>query len=88
MFGKRIKLTGNMKSAKQLGEVLGLSSQKVNILLKEKGFLIGEPNNYTVTKKGKKYSEERLKDNGYGGYAARSWGFIMWDEAILQELKK
>ena len=86
LFGKKIKLTGRMKSAKQLGEMLGMNAQEVNKLLKKKGFLDGEPGVYTVTSKGEKYSELRQKDNGYGGYAARSWEFVMWDEAILNEI--
>ena len=35
LFGKKIKLTGNMKSAKQLGAILGMSAQEVNKLLKK-----------------------------------------------------
>ena len=72
LFGKKIKLTGNMKSVKQLGGILGMSAQKVNKLLKKKEFLDGKLGNYTITSKGKKYSETCYKDNGYGGYAARS----------------
>ena len=86
LFGKKIKLTGNMKSAKQLGAILGMSAQEVNKLLKKKEFLDGKPGDYTITSKGKKYSETRYKDNGYGGYAARSWEFVMWDEAIIYEI--
>lgn len=86
LFGKKVQLTGNMKSAKQIGEVIGKSSQEVNKLLKEKGFLDGKPGEYTVTDKGKRYSELRHKSNGYGGYAARGWEFVMWDEAIIHEI--
>ena len=86
LFRKKIKLTGNMKTAKQLGANLGLSAQEVNKILKKKGFLDGKPGKYTITKKGKKYSEMRDKDNGYGGYAARGWEYVMWHEAILQEI--
>lgn len=86
IFGKKIKLTGRMKSAKQLGEMLGMNAQEVNKLLKKKGFLDGKPGAYTVTAKGEKYSELRQKDNGYGGFAARAWEFVMWDEAILNEI--
>lgn len=86
LFRKKIELTGNMKSARQLGVMIGLNAQEVNKLLKQKGFLAGKPGAYTVTSKGQKYSELRQKDNGYGGYAARSWEFVMWDEAILYEI--
>ena len=52
LFGKKIKLTGRMKSAKQLGEILGMNSQEVNKLLKKKGFLDGKPGAYTVIIRG------------------------------------
>ena len=32
--------------------------------------------------------ELRQKANGYGGYAKREWTFLMWDEGIVDELKK
>ncbi len=70
------------KSARQLGDMLGKTAQEVNLLLKEHGYLDGTPGDYYVTEKGKSYAEERFKDNGYGGYAARSWSFTMWDEEI------
>ena len=43
-----------------------MSAQEVNKLQKKKGFQDGKPDNYTITSKGKKYSETRYKDNGYG----------------------
>lgn len=38
-------------SAKRLGERCGLTAEEMNILLKEEGFLSGEPGNYYPTEK-------------------------------------
>lgn len=86
MARKSIEKTGNMKSARQLGEIVGLSAREVNVRLKEKGYLTGEPGNYQLTQKGEEYAETRYKDNGYGGYAARGWEFLMWDECMIYEI--
>ena len=40
-------------SAKRLGEICGLTAEEMNVLLKEEGFLSGEPGNYYPTEKGK-----------------------------------
>ena len=73
-------------SAKRLGEKIGLTSEQTNILLQEAGFQNGQPGDYSVTEKGKKYVEEKSWDNGYGGYAARGYSYNEWDESILDEL--
>lgn len=73
-------------SAKRLGYELGLTAQEVNVLLEEEGFLSGEPGNYTPTEKGEDFSISKDKDNGYGGYAARSWEWLEWDESIIADL--
>ena len=62
-----------MRSAKQLGMIIGLSAKEVNNILKDKGYLAGKPGEYELTKKGEEFAELRSKDNGFGGYAARSW---------------
>ena len=67
------------ESAKLLGQRLGLSSQETNHMLKEEGFLEGKPGNYNLTEKGKEFGEYSAHDNGYGGYAHRSWAFPVWD---------
>lgn len=36
-------------SAKRLGEICGLTAEEMNVLLKEEGFLSGEPGNYYPT---------------------------------------
>ena len=73
-------------SAKRLGERCGLTAEEMNILLKEEGFLSGEPGNYYPTEKGKLFVVEKGDDNGYGGYAFRGWNWFEWDERILEEI--
>lgn len=73
-------------SAKRLGEICGLTAEEMNVLLKEEGFLSGEPGNYYPTEKGKLFVIEKGDDNGYGGYAFRGWNWFEWDERILEEL--
>ena len=46
-------------SAKRLGERCGLTAEEMNILLKEEGFLSGEPGNYYPTEKGKLFVIEK-----------------------------
>ena len=70
-------------SARRIGQLIGLTAEQVNYLLKREGFLEGEPDNYSPTEKGKAYSILKSKDNGYGGYAARGWEWLEWDESIL-----
>lgn len=88
MFWRKRKLekTGKMRSAKQLGMIVGLSAKEVNAILRKKGYLSGKPGAYNITSKGELYSEVRGNSNGYGGYAAKSWEFIMWDSCMIYEL--
>lgn len=41
-------------SAKGLGEKIGLTPEQTNTLLREEGFQIGQPGDYSATEKGKK----------------------------------
>lgn len=74
------------KSARMLGDMIGKTAAEVNKLLNEKGYLSGEPGNWSMTDKGREHGEERHKDNGYGGWAARSWSFPMWDEDVAYDI--
>lgn len=83
------KISGGLNmtlSAKRLGEICGLTAEEMNVLLKEEGFLSGEPGNYYPTEKGKLFVVEKGDDNGYGGYAFRGWNWLEWDERILEEI--
>lgn len=76
------------KSARVLGQKYGLTAQEMNFVLKEEGFLNGEPGNYTVTEKGEKYAAEQDHSRGTGGYSwyNRAWTTRTWDDGITDEL--
>ncbi|MGY0386383.1 hypothetical protein ACWZJV_05370 [Nocardioides sp. WG-D5] len=76
------------KSANILGQDLGLTAQETNILLKEEGFLEGEPGAYAVTEKGAKYADEQDHHRGTGGSSLynRYWTTRSWDPSITNEL--
>lgn len=73
-------------SARMLGKKYGLTAEEMNVLLKEEGFQKGEPGNYSVTEKGKKFAHYKADDSGYGGYAHKAWEWVEWDESIINEL--
>ena len=79
--------TGETFSARRIGEAIGLSSQQVNKMLFELGYLAGEPGNWSLTPKGEKEAVLNGDDNGYGGYAHQSWSWFEWKESIINELK-
>lgn len=60
-------------TARGIGKLLGATDVEVNYLLKDQGFLYGEPGAYGLTPKGKEFGVQCLHDNGYGGSAHRSW---------------
>lgn len=76
------------KSARILGEDLGLNSQEVNQLLKDQGFLEGDPGAYVVTEKGAPFAKETNFHRGPGGYSCynRDWTQRTWDESIKDVL--
>lgn len=73
------------KSARVLGQEYGLTAQEMNFVLKEEGFLDGEPGNYTVTEKGKKFAEDKYDGRSYG-YYNQGWSTRTWDDEITDEL--
>lgn len=76
------------KSARVLGQEYGLTAQEMNFVLKEEGFLGGEPGNYTVTEKGEKFAEQQDDSRGTGGYRCYNpaWTTRTWDYGITDEL--
>lgn len=76
------------KSARVLGKDYGLTAQEMNHVLKEDGYLEGDPGNYSVTEKGKKYVSEQYHSRGTGGSSIynASWETRTWDEGITDEL--
>lgn len=71
-----------------MGQEYGLTAQEMNFVLKEEGYLDGEPGNYSVTEKGAKYAEEQDHSRGTGGYSwyNRAWTTRTWDDRIADEL--
>lgn len=76
------------RSAHILGEDLGLNSQEMNQLLKDQGFLEGDPGAYVVTEKGAQFAKETDFHRGPGGYSwyNRDWTQRTWDESIKDVL--
>lgn len=76
------------KSARILGEEYGMSSQEMNVLLKNEGFLDGNPGDYTPTEKGLQFATEKDFHRGTGGYAQynRDWTTRTWDDCIKDVL--
>lgn len=76
------------KSATALGQEYGLTAREMNFVLREEGFLGGEPGNYTVTEKGEKFAEEQDYHRGTDGYAYynRYWTTRTWDNGITEKL--
>ncbi len=68
-------------SASQIGRIIGATGREVNLLLKEKGLIDGEPGNWRITEKGAPFAILRSDDNG-----GCSWNYLMWDESIIDEL--
>lgn len=73
-------------SARDLGYRLHLTAQETNVLLKEEGFLEGEPGNYSATPKAEPYVSRKDWHNGYGGYAARGNSTNIWNKSIMRQL--
>lgn len=73
-------------SARGIGKQIGATDVEVNCLLKDQGFLYGEPGAYGLTPKGKEFGVQQVHDNGYGGYAFRSWETTHFDPSITEVL--
>lgn len=73
------------KSARVLGQEYELTAQEMNFVLKEEGFLDGEPGNYKVTEKGEKFADDNYDGSSYG-YSNRGWPTRTWDDGITEEL--
>ncbi len=55
------------KSARMLGQKCGLTSQDINFVLKEEGYLNGDADNYSVTEKWVPLAEKTDYYRGTGG---------------------
>lgn len=75
------------KSARALGWEFGKTAQEMNLLLKEYGYLEGEPGAYGLSEKGQRFGSEQYNDNGYGGYAHRGWETRTWNDDLEEALR-
>lgn len=73
-------------SAMEIGLRIGASAVEVNRLLKDQGFLDGEPNAWGLTEKGKEFGAHTPHDNGWGGAARRDWETTHFDPGIVEVL--
>lgn len=74
-------------TATQLGSIFGRGAAAMNVLLKDHGFLEGRPGDWQVTELGKQFVSSVDFDNGYGGYAHRTWGWLTWSDGLVDALK-
>ncbi len=74
-------------TATQLGSIFGRGAAAMNVLLKEHGFLEGGPGAWRPTELGKQFAQSHDFDNGYGGYAHRSWGWLSWTDGLVDALQ-
>ena len=75
-------------SAQRIGKLFGLNAQEMNMALKLLGYLDGEPGNYLPTVKCKPFYLQEYHDNGYRGYANRTWSTVTYNESIIEPLEQ
>lgn len=76
-------------SATQIGREFGhKTGAAMNVLLHEHGFLDGKPGAWGPSELGEQFAKWVDKDNGYGGFAARSWSWLTWDPKVIDALKE
>lgn len=70
----------------RLGSQVGLSPREFNVGLLLAGLYEGEPGAWRLTEKGQRFATGFHHDNGYGGFAHRSWETIKWLETVTAEM--
>jgi hypothetical protein len=75
------------RSATAIGREFGRNGREMNALLKDHGYLDGQPGAYELTEKGRHYGSVHFHDNGYGGYAARAWETLTWSAETAAALR-
>jgi hypothetical protein len=73
-------------SATDIGRLIGASPAEVNSLLRDQGFLNGDPGAYGLTPEGSRLGVQVHNDNGYRGVAYRGWSTTYFDPSILNVL--
>ena len=76
------------QSARIMGGEHGLTATEMNFLLKEEGFLDGEPNAWIVTEKGRQFANGQSFHRGTGGYAQfnKYWDQLSWDPSVMEDI--
>lgn len=72
------------RSTAALGRDLGLNSQEMNILLRDKGYLEGEPGDWKLTDKGREHAKQQHWDvpsSGHAGYVT-----TRWDDSVREDI--
>lgn len=75
------------KTATALGQEFGRTAREMNKLLREHGFMEGDPGAYRPTALGKAFAQAVDFDNGHGGFAHRQWGWLSWTDGLIDALK-
>lgn len=77
------------KSARVLGWEFRKTAQEMNVLLKEHGYLYGDPGAYGLTEKGEQFAQEQDHHRGTGGYSHynRYWETRTWAGETAAALK-
>ena len=76
---------GNTATA--LGREFGRTAREMNKLLKDHGFMEGDPGAYRPTELGKMFAQSHDFDNSYGGFAHRQWGWLSWTDGLADALR-
>lgn len=77
------------RSASFLGQPLGLTGVEMNLLLKDRGLLTGDPGAYALTQKAQQFANERYEERGNPGGSSqyfRQWPVVTWDPSVINEL--
>ena len=77
-------------SASVIGRELGKNRTEMTKALLEHDLITGKPGARELTDKGKAIGGMvKSWDNGYGGFAARGYDYLVWDrDGLVNELKK
>jgi len=75
------------KTATALGREFGRTAREMNKLLKDHGFMDGDPGAYRPTELGNPFAQSHDFDNGYGGFAHRQWGWLSWTDGLPDALR-
>jgi hypothetical protein len=75
------------KTATELGPEFGRTVREMNKLLKDHGFMEGDPGAYRPTELGRAFAQSHDFDNGYGGFTHRQWGWLSWTDGLADALR-